>query len=299
MSYHVPVLLKESVDALNVMPDGIYVDLTFGGGGHSAEILKRLGRKGRLYAFDQDADAIANKPNDQRLTLIHGNFKFMRGFLRYHGVEQVNGILADLGISSHHIDTPERGFSFRFTGALDMRMNSEALVSAKDVINSYTEENLTYILKEYGEVENPRRVANLIVKGRELGYIVTIEELMKALEPVTPRMNGNKFLAKVFQAIRIEVNGELDSLSLMLEQTGKILQPDGRLVIITYHSLEDRLVKNYMKAGNVEGVTQKDFFGKPTIPFVPITRKPIEVSAEEQDKNPRSRSARLRVVKKV
>lgn len=299
MSYHVPVLLKESVDALDIKPDGTYVDLTFGGGGHSAEILKRLGRKGRLYAFDQDSDAIANKPNDKRLTLIRGNFKFMRGFLRYHGVEQVNGILADLGISSHHIDTPERGFSFRFSGALDMRMNPEALVSAKDVVNGYTVENLTYIFKEYGEVENPRRVAHLIVEGRGMGYIATIEELMKVLEPATPRMNANKFLAKVFQAIRIEVNGELDSLALMLEQTGKILEHDGRLVVITYHSLEDRLVKNYMKAGNVEGVTQKDFFGKATVPFVLITRKSIEPSEEEQQQNSRSRSARMRVVKKV
>jgi len=299
MSYHVPVLLKESVDALDIKPDGIYVDLTFGGGGHSAEILKRLGRKGRLYAFDQDSDAIANKPNDNRLTLIRGNFKFMRGFLRYHGVEQVDGILADLGISSHHIDTPERGFSFRFSGALDMRMNPEALVSAKDVVNGYTVENLTYIFKEYGEVENHRRVAHLIVEGRGMGYIATIEELMKVLEPATPRMNANKFLAKVFQAIRIEVNGELDSLALMLEQTGKILDRDGRLVVITYHSLEDRLVKNYMKAGNVEGVTQKDFFGKATVPFVLITRKPVEPSEEEQQQNPRSRSARMRIVKKA
>ncbi len=299
MSYHVPVLLKESVDALDVKPDGVYVDLTFGGGGHSAEILQRLSRKGRLYAFDQDADAIANKPNDNRLTLIRGNFKFMRGFLRYHGVERVDGILADLGISSHHIDTPERGFSFRFAGALDMRMNPDALVSAKDVVNGYTVENLLYILKEYGEVENPKRVASLIVKGRELGYIATIEELMKVLEPVTPRMNANKFLAKVFQAIRIEVNGELDSLALMLEQAGKMLDKSGRLAIITYHSLEDRLVKNYMKAGNVEGVAEKDFFGKTTIPFVQITRKPIEPSEEEQQQNPRSRSARLRVIQKV
>jgi len=299
MSYHVPVLLKESVDALGIKPGGVYVDLTFGGGGHSGEILRRLDSSGRLYAFDQDPDAHENKPDDARLTLIRGNFKFMRGYLRNHGVEEVDGILADLGISSHHIDTPERGFSFRFSGDLDMRMNTAATLSAKEVVNTYPHETLTRIFRDYGEVDKPHRVAGLITAAREAGPIGTVEELVKVLEPQTPKMHENKFLAKVFQAIRIEVNGEMESLALMLEQSGKMLRSGGYLAVITYHSLEDRLVKNYMKTGNVEGVAEKDFFGRVTNPFILVTRKPIEPSEEENNRNTRARSARLRVVQKI
>ena len=299
MSYHVPVLLKESVDALGIVPGGIYVDLTFGGGGHSGEILRRLDSRGRLYAFDQDPDAHANKPADERLELIRGNFRYMRGYLRSHGVEAVDGILADLGISSHHIDTPERGFSFRFEGELDMRMNTSATLSAKEVVNGYPHETLTYIFREYGEVDKPHKVAGLITAAREKSPINTVAELIKVLEPQTPKMQENKFLAKVFQAIRIEVNGEMESLAMMLEQSGKMLKPGGYLAVITYHSLEDRMVKNYMKTGNVEGVAQKDFFGKVTNPFLLVTRKPIESSEEELERNTRARSARLRVVQKL
>ena len=299
MSYHVPVLLKESVDALGIVPGGIYVDLTFGGGGHSGEILRRLDSRGKLYAFDQDPDAHENKPADERLQLIRGNFRYMRGYLRNQGVEAVDGILADLGISSHHIDTPERGFSFRFEGELDMRMNTSATLSAKEVVNSYPHETLTYIFREYGEVDKPHKVAGLITAAREKSPINTVAELVKVLEPQTPRMQENKFLAKVFQAIRIEVNGEMESLAMMLEQSGKMLKPGGYFAVITYHSLEDRMVKNYMKTGNVEGVAQKDFFGKITNPFLLVTRKPIEPSEEELVRNTRARSARLRVVQKL
>ncbi len=299
MSYHVPVLLMESVDALGIKPGGVYVDVTFGGGGHSGEILRRLDSRGKLYAFDQDIDAHKNKPTDERITLIRGNFKYMRGYLRNQGVEAVDGILADLGISSHHIDTPERGFSFRFAGELDMRMNSSATLSAKEVVNSYSHERLTFIFRDYGEVDKPHKVAGLITAARETSPINTIEELMRVLEPFTPKMQASKFLAKVFQAIRIEVNGEMDSLAMMLEQSGKMLKEGGYLAVITYHSLEDRMVKNFMKTGNVEGIAQKDFFGKVTNPFVLVNRKPIEPTEAEQNLNTRSRSARLRVIQKV
>lgn len=296
--YHVPVLLKESIDLLNVRPGGIYADLTFGGGGHSREILRRLDKKGTLFGFDQDLDAMANIPDDGRFVFIRNNFRFLRGCLREAGAMQIDGILADLGVSSHHFDTEERGFSFRFDAGLDMRMNQHGKLSAREVINGYEEEELARVIREYGELNQAGRIARSIVRAREYGEIVTISELREAVRPMIPRNEESKFLAKLFQAIRIEVNREMDALKMMLEQALKVLKPGGRLVVITYHSLEDRLVKNFMRDGNFEGVADKDFFGKVNSPFELVTRKAIVPPTEEIEANSRSRSAKLRAASK-
>lgn len=260
MAYHVPVLLRESIDGLDIKPNGIYVDLTFGGGGHSTEILKHLS-KGKLFAFDQDEEALANAIDDKRFTLIRGNFRFFRNFLRYHGIREVDGILADLGVSSHHFDSPERGFSFRFEGPLDMRMNQRSKKSAKHVVNEYAAEDLARVFTLYGELQNAKRLANAICQSRSGKQIETVEQLYELLKPMFPFNQQNKMLAQVFQAIRIEVNQEMFVLEQMLINATKCLKKDGRLVIIAYHSLEDRLVKNYMRSGNFDGDVEKDFYG--------------------------------------
>lgn len=292
--YHVPVLLKESIDLLNINPDGTYVDVTFGGGGHSREILDRLSKKGRLYAFDQDRDALVNAPKDKRFTLINNNFRFLRGCLRAAGVSSVDGVLADLGVSSHHFDTAQRGFSFRFDARLDMRMNQSAPISAMEIVNEYDAQQLATIFGKYGELDKCFRIANSIERARSIQKIVTIDDLLHAVESCTPRGGESKFRAKLFQALRIEVNGEMQALEMMLAQSLRVLKPHGRLSVITYHSLEDRIVKNFMKSGNFEGRIDKDFFGRATTPFEIITRKAIEPTEHEQQQNSRSRSARLR-----
>ncbi len=293
--YHEPVLLRESVDMLNVRPDGVYVDVTFGGGGHSREILARLGKKGRLIAFDQDADALANAPDDKRITLVHNNFRFLRGCVRATGFEQVDGILADLGVSSHHFDTAERGFSFRFDGPLDMRMNrNSGSRTAADVVNSYEAEQLATLFGRYGELDKCFRVANAVIRHRsETGPIVTIRDLLQATESVTPRGAESKFRAKLFQALRIEVNGEMQALEMMLAQAIRLLAPGGRLSVITYHSLEDRLTKNFIRSGTPDGKVEKDFFGRASVPLRAVG-KVILPTEEEIERNPRARSAKLR-----
>ena len=297
--YHVPVLLAASVDGLNIRPDGIYVDLTFGGGGHSREILSRLGSKGRLLSFDQDADAERNVVDDDRFTFVRSNFRYLRNFLRYHGIERVDGILADLGVSSHHFDDSERGFSFRFGGALDMRMNKRAGQTAADVVNTASEERLADIFYLYGELKNSRKLAAALVKARASGKIETIGAFLEVVKPFFGRDREKKELAKVFQALRIEVNSELDALREMLESATEVLTVGGRLSVITYHSLEDRLVKNLLKTGNVEGKVQADFFGRTSAPLRPVNNKVIVPDADEQARNPRSRSAKLRVAEKL
>lgn len=294
MNYHIPVLLNESVDLLNINPDGVYVDVTFGGGGHSREILSRLGEKGRLYAFDQDADAVANVPDDERFTLIQNNFMFIRSCLKACGVESVDGVLADLGVSSHHFDTPERGFSFRFDAPLDMRMNQKAVRSAADVVNTYTMEELARVFGAYGELDKPMRLADQIVKTREVEPIETIDQLLEAVAKFTPKFSESKFYAKLFQALRIEVNKEMQALEMMLVGAQKVLKTGGCMSVITYHSLEDRMVKNFFRAGNIEGEVEKDFFGVAQKPFDLINRKTIEPSQDELLRNSRSRSAKLR-----
>lgn len=297
--YHIPVLLEESVDLLNIDPSGTYVDVTFGAGGHSRAILQRLGRQGRLIAFDQDADALVNAPRDSRFTLINNNFRFMRGCLRAAGITQVDGVLGDLGVSSHHFDTAERGFSFRFDARLDMRMNQSAALSAYEVINGYDIDRLATIFGRYGELDKCYRIATTIEKHRAAQPIETIEQLLQALENCTPRGAESKFRAKLFQAIRIEVNGEMQALEMMLSQSLKVLRPGGRLSVITYHSLEDRMVKNFMKSGNFEGTIIKDFYGRVETPFSLVNRKVIEPSALEVQTNPRARSAKLRAAEKL
>ncbi|WP_297450834.1 16S rRNA (cytosine(1402)-N(4))-methyltransferase RsmH [uncultured Alistipes sp.] len=298
-AYHVPALFEESMDALAIRPDGTYVDLTFGGGGHSRGILQRLSAKGRLFGFDQDRDARANVPRDDRFRFVESNFRFMRGWLRALGVEGVDGILADLGVSSHHFDTQRRGFSFRFDAPLDMRMNQRAGFSAADVIGTYDRQRLTRILRDYGELDAPHRVAQCIVQARERAPLETIDALIEAVAPVTPRGGESKFLAKLFQAVRIEVNGEMDALEMMLEQSLRVLRPGGRLCVITYHSLEDRMVKNFLRSGNFEGKPEKDFFGRLVSPWNVVTRKAVVPSAEEIGRNPRARSAKLRAAEKT
>ena len=300
-SYHNPVLLTECIDALDIKPGGIYVDVTFGGGGHSRAILERFGAgPGKLLAFDQDADARANADavNDPRLTFIPANFRNLKRFLRLYGVKQVDGILADLGISSHQIDTPERGFATRFDADLDMRMDQQAAVSAKQVLNSGTEQELHRILGMYGEITNARTVAMAIVSARANRPLQTINDLKTALQRFAPRGKENKFFAQVFQAIRIEVNEELTILKEFLAQMPEVLKPGGRLVVMSYHSLEDRLVKNYMNKGKFHGEVDKDLYGNELKPLQAITRKPIEASDEEVSRNPRARSAKLRVAEK-
>ncbi len=295
MAYHVPVLLTESIEGLNISPNGVYVDLTFGGGGHSRAILEKLGRKGRLIAFDQDEEALKNAIDDSRFMLIRSNFRYFRNFLRYHGIERVNGILADLGVSSHHLDSPERGFSFRFEGALDMRMNRNARLTAQKVVNDYPVEELARILKLYGEVQGAGKMASVIAKARESQKIETADQLLAILKPLVPFKIQSKVLAQVFQAIRIEVNREMESLKTMLENSSKCLLPGGRLVVISYHSLEDRMVKNYLRYGNVEGTDWKDLMGNRPTPFEQVNKKVITPTEEECLANNRARSAKLRI----
>lgn len=297
-TYHVPVLLHESIEGMNLQPNGIYVDVTFGGGGHSKEILRQGDETIRLLSFDQDEDAEKNIVNDNRFTFVRSNFRHLHNFLRYHGIEQVDSILADLGVSSHHFDDSERGFSFRFDGSLDMRMNKRAGMTAAEVVNTYVEERLAEIFYLYGELKNSRKLASAIVKARSNRPIVTIGDFLEIVKPMFGREREKKELAKVFQALRIEVNQEMEALKEMLYAATKVLKPGGRLVIITYHSLEDRMVKNMMKTGNIEGKTEQDFFGNVQTPFRLVNNKVIVASNEEVTRNPRSRSAKLRIAEK-
>lgn len=298
LTYHVPVLLKESVDGMNIRPGGTYVDVTFGGGGHSREILSRLEKGGRLLGFDQDKDAERNIVNDPHFTFVRSNFRYLHNFLRYYEIEEVDAILADLGVSSHHFDDSERGFSFRFDGALDMRMNKRAGLTAADVLNTYDEERLADLFYLYGELKNSRKLASVIVKSRAAGQIKTIGEFLEIIKPLFGREREKKELAKVFQALRIEVNQEMEALKEMLLAATEALKPGGRLVVITYHSLEDRMVKNIMKTGNVEGKATQDFFGNLQTPFKLVNNKVIVPNEEEIERNPRSRSAKLRIAEK-
>lgn len=298
--YHVPVLLKESVDGLQINPEGIYVDVTFGGGGHSREILSRLGPKGHLYSFDQDADAEQNIPADeQKFTFVRSNFRYLRNWMRYYGVEGIDGLLADLGVSSHHFDDESRGFSFRFDAPLDMRMNERDGLTAADVCNRYSEEELARLFWLYGELKNGRRLANAIVRGRADHPIATVNDLITLVRPLIGANREKKDMAKVFQALRIEVNHEMEALHDMLDAAISCLKPSGRLVVLTYHSLEDRMVKNYMRSGNAEGKVEEDFFGNRLSPLRPVNNKVIIPDADEQERNPRSRSAKLRIAEKV
>lgn len=299
VSYHVPVLLEASVDLLDIAADGVYADLTFGGGGHSRHILSKLGDKGHLYSFDQDRDTLANAPKDDRFHYVASNFRFLRGALRWRGVEAVDGILADLGVSSHHFDELERGFSFRGEAPLDMRMNQRGRLTAADLVNDYSADELTRIFRDWGELETPWKIASCLERARQKGRIETTAALVEAVKPCTPKKEESKFLTKLFQALRIEVNGEMEALKMALEQSLKVLKPGGRLVVISYHSLEDRLVKNFMRSGNFEGKIEKDFFGRASTPFEVVTRKAVTPSPEELERNPRSRSAKLRAAIKL
>jgi 16S rRNA (cytosine1402-N4)-methyltransferase len=298
MEYHNPVLLHETVDGLNIKPDGIYVDVTFGGGGHSKEILKRLGTNGKLFAFDQDEDAIANALPDERFTLIHENFRYIKRFLRFHGVKSVDGILADLGVSSHQFDVPERGFSTRFEADLDMRMSKRNELDAYKVVNEYDEANLKRVFSDYGELKVAPALARTIVDAREKKEIKTSEELKTVLSKYLPEKVKNKVLAQIYQAIRIEVNQEMEVLKEFLEQSLEILKPEGRLSVISYHSLEDRLVKRFMKNGMFEGEPERDFFGNFSVPFK-LVGKLIVPTDEEIKINNRARSAKLRIAEKI
>ena len=305
-TYHIPVLLNESIDGLNIQPGGIYVDVTMGGGGHSHEILKRLDANAHLYSFDQDADAEANLKqnhgddllNDERFTFVRSNFRYLKNWMRYHGVEQIDGLLADLGVSSHHFDDESRGFSFRFESPLDMRMNKRSSKTAADIVNNYAEEALADIFYLYGELKNSRKIASLLVKARQEKKIETTGDFIAVVEPLFKREREKKDLAKLFQALRIEVNGEMSALKELLTSVVDILKPGGRLSVITYHSLEDRIVKNIMKAGNIEGKIEQDCFGRINTPFKLINNKVIVPTDEEQEQNPRSRSAKLRIAEK-
>lgn len=294
MSYHNPVLLKESVDGLDIKEDGVYVDVTFGGGGHSKEILKRLGDKGRLFAFDQDEDALQNKIDDNRFTLISENFRFISRFLRFYGIKKVDGILADLGVSSHQFDEAERGFSTRFDGDLDMRMNQRTKKSAKEIINYYAEEKLASVLFLYGELRNSRKIARTIVSKRSENKIETIGQLKEVVAPFLIRGREHKILAQIFQAIRIEVNEELEVLKEFLQQTPELLKEDGRLSVISYHSLEDRLVKRFIQNGMFEGEPEKDVFGRTNVPLKKVGKLIVPTSKEIKENN-RARSAKLRL----
>lgn len=305
-TYHIPVLLRESVDGLGIKPGGIYVDVTFGGGGHSREILSRISGNGHLYSFDQDADAERNigtplpdgtMPATDGFTFVRSNFRFIKNWMRYYGVEKIDGLLADLGVSSHHFDDETRGFSFRFDAPLDMRMNKRSGKTAADILNAEEEETLADIFYLYGELKNSRRIASAVVKARQQKPIVTTHDFINVVEPLFKREREKKEMAKLFQALRIEVNHEMDALKEMLMGATELLRPGGRLSVITYHSLEDRMVKNIMKSGNTEGKINKDFFGRPDTPFKMINKVTLP-TAEEQERNPRSRSAKLRIAEK-
>lgn len=297
-TYHVPVLLDESINGMNLKQGGTYVDVTFGGGGHSKEILRRINKNSRLFSFDQDEDAERNIVNDPRFTFVRSNFRYLHNFLRYYDVEGVDAILADLGVSSHHFDDSERGFSFRFDGKLDMRMNKRAGITAADIVNTYDEERLANLFYLYGELKNSRKLASVLIKARMQNPINTIGEFLEIVKPLFGREREKKELAKVFQALRIEVNQEMEALKEMLYAATEALNPGGRLVVITYHSLEDRIVKNLMKTGNIEGKAEQDFFGNIQTPFKLVNNKVIVPTQEEQTRNPRSRSAKLRIAEK-
>src|SRR5690554_4392937 len=297
-AYHTPALLQASIEGLNISPGGVYVDVTFGGGGHSREILNRLGEDGRLIAFDQDEDAIKNRIDDQRFIFARANFRFLKNFIRYHDITAVDGVLADLGVSSHHFDDAARGFSFRFEGELDMRINRNAAMKASDILNEYSEERLSDIFYTYGELRNARKIASSVVAYRSSKTIVETKDLLSILEPFAYRDREKKILAQAFQALRIEVNGEMNALREMLIQALQVLKPGGRISVISYHLLEDRLVKNFFRTGNFEGRLIKDFYGNIETPFILINRKVIVPSGEEQFQNPRSRSAKLRIAEK-
>ena len=298
-AYHIPALLQGSVDGLNVKPDGVYIDVTFGGGGHSREILRRLGPKGRLFGFDQDADAEKNIISDDRFTFVRSNFRYIKNWMRYYEVDEVDGVLADLGVSSHHFDDETRGFSFRFEAPLDMRMNKRAGMTAADVLNNYTEEQLADVFYLYGELKQARRMAMAIVKARQQLPLRTTQDLMGAVGNLVAKEREKKELAQVFQALRIEVNREMEVLKEMLNGAQELLAKGGRLSVITYHSLEDRMVKNMMRAGNVEGRVEQDFFGRVKAPLRVVNSKVITPSDEEVENNPRSRSAKLRIAEKL
>lgn len=316
-TYHVPVLLKESVDGLHIKPNGIYVDVTFGGGGHSREILSRLGADGHLFSFDQDADAENNIfedsgdakdcsneqkgkrfVDDSRFTFVRSNFRFLKNWMQYYGIEQIDGLLGDLGVSSHHFDDESRGFSFRFDAPLDMRMNKRAGKTAADIVNEYDEEQLANLFYIYGELKNSRRIASTLTNARRQKPIATTSDFISAVEPLFKREREKKDMAKLFQALRIEVNHEMTALKEMLMAATDVMKPGGRLSIITYHSLEDRIVKNIMKTGNIEGKVEQDFFGHIDSPYKLINNKVIVPSEEEQSQNPRSRSAKLRIAER-
>lgn len=297
--YHVPVLLKESIEALDINPDGIYVDVTFGGGGHSREILRHLSERGHLYSFDQDADVMKNAFDDDRFTFVRSNFMYLKNFLKYYGVEKIDGLIADLGVSSHHFDDEERGFSFRFNAPLDMRMNKSLSVTAADIVNNYAEAQLSSIFYLYGELSNAKKIAHTIVLKRAETPILDTNQLLDTVKPFFMREREKKDVAKLFQALRIEVNNEMMVLRKMLSQTADVMSENGKLVVITYHSLEDRIVKNFIKTGNCEGEVCKDFYGNIISPFKALNNKVITPSDEELTVNPRSRSAKMRVAVKL
>jgi len=298
-TYHVPVLLGESIDGLNIKPGGIYVDVTFGGGGHSREIVSRLTGGAHLFSFDQDADAELNIINDDRFTFVRSNFRYIKNWMRYHGIDHIDGLLADLGVSSHHFDDETRGFSFRFDAPLDMRMNKRAGATAADIVNNYDEQELADVFFLYGELKNARRIAAALAKARSQQRIETTNQFMQAVEKLFKQEREKKEMAKLFQALRIEVNHEMDALRDMLRGATELLAPGGRLSVITYHSLEDRIVKNVMKTGNAEGKMKQDFFGRIETPFRLVNNKVIIPTQEEQERNPRSRSAKLRIAEKI
>ena len=299
ITYHIPVLLNETIQGLDIQPDGTYVDLTYGGGGHSREILSHLGTNGRLYGFDQDLDAMTGALKDDRFQFVRSNFRFLKNWMMYYKVEQVDGILADLGVSSHHLDEGERGFSFRYDAPLDMRMNQKSKLTARMVVEEYSEEDLANVLYLYGELKNSRKLASVIVKVRAAQSIRTTGELANILKPLMGFNREKKDLARVFQALRIEVNGEMKALQQMLEAAIEVLKPGGRLVILTYHSLEDRMVKNMMRSGNVAGKDETDIYGRSQSLLMPVNRSVITPTEEEQASNPRSRSAKLRIAEKI
>ena len=298
-NYHDPVLLKASVDGLNLKGDDVVVDVTFGGGGHSREIIKRLGDKGKLYGFDQDEDAVKNSLEDERFVLVRHNFRYLKNYLKMYNAIPVDAVLADLGVSSHQFDEGERGFSIRFDGPLDMRMNVNAKLTAKHVVNEYDEENLLRIFRVYGEIKNAWKLVQEIIKARTLEEINTTQELCDVVQACVPGKMRNKYLAQVFQALRIEVNDEMGALRSLLEQCHEVIRPGGRLVVITYHSLEDRMVKNFIKNGKIDGELEKDFYGNPLLKFKAVNRKPIVATAEELKENNRARSSKLRIADRM